>query len=157
MPEEIERKYLVDHKKWQSISKPAGHHYRQGYITVDPDKTIRVRITDAKCFITIKGASKGATRSEYEYEIPTKDAQELLDKFSVAEIQKTRYKIIYKNKLWEVDEFSGNNKGLVLAEIELKEENESFEIPEWITEEVTQDQRYYNVNLAQNPYQIWKL
>ena len=153
---EIERKYLVNHKKWQALSKPKGNHYRQGYILTDPKKTIRVRITETKCFITIKGKTTGATRLEYEYEIPKKDAEELLNNFCTAELKKNRYKIVYKNKLWEVDEFLGENEGLIIAEIELKEEDEIFEIPEWVANEVTSDERYYNANLVQNPYQNWK-
>ncbi|MEO5649435.1 MAG: UPF0158 family protein [Ginsengibacter sp.] len=153
---EIERKYLVNHQKWQALSKPAGQHYRQGYLLTDPKKTIRVRITETKSFITIKGESTGATRLEYEYEIPHKDAEELLNNFSTAELEKTRYKIIYKKKLWEVDEFSGENDGLIMAEIELQREDEIFEIPEWIAKEVTGDKRYYNANLVQNPYQNWE-
>ena len=153
---EIERKYLVNLKKWQALSKPEAHYYRQGYILTDPKKTIRVRITETKCFITIKGKTTGATRLEYEYEIPRKDAEELLNSFCIAELEKNRYKIIYKNKLWEVDEFLGGNKGLIIAEIELKKEDEFFEIPEWVANEVTGDERYYNANLVQNPYQNWK-
>ncbi|MEO9147123.1 MAG: UPF0158 family protein [Ginsengibacter sp.] len=156
MPLEIERKYLVNHKKWQALSKPEGHHYRQGYILTDPKKTIRIRITETKCFITIKGESTGATRSEYEYEIPREDAEELLNNFCVAELEKNRYKINYKNKLWEVDDFLGENEGLIVAEIELKKEDEIFEIPEWVDNEITGDERYYNANLVQNPYQNWK-
>ena len=139
-----------------ALSKREGNYYRQGYIVTDPKKTIRVRITETKCFITIKGESTGATRSEYEYEIPQKDAEELLDNFCVAELEKTRYKIIYKNKLWEVDEFLGENEGLIIAEIELNDEDEIFEIPEWVANEVTGDERYYNASLVQNPYHNWK-
>ena len=156
MPLEIERKYLVNLKKWLALAKPKGNHYRQGYIVTDPKKTIRVRVTDTKCFITIKGESTGATRSEYEYKIPHEDAEELLDNFCVAEVEKARYKIIYKNKLWEVDEFLGENEGLIVAEIELEEEDEIFEIPEWVGNEITGDERYYNAELVQNPYQNWK-
>ncbi|HEV2830606.1 MAG TPA: CYTH domain-containing protein, partial [Hanamia sp.] len=112
MAQEIERKYLVDRRKWQALTKPAGQQYRQGYLLTDPQKTIRVRLTEASGFLTIKGATKGATRPEYEYEIPVKDAKELLDNFSDAKLTKTRYKITYKNKLWEVDEFLDDNEGL---------------------------------------------
>jgi CYTH domain-containing protein len=153
---EIERKYLVNLQEWQALSKPEVHHYRQGYILADPKKTIRIRLTDTKCFITIKGESIGATRSEYEYEIPREDAEELLNNFCVAEIEKSRYKIMYKNKLWEVDEFLGENEGLIVAEIELKKEDDIFEIPDWVANEVTGVERYYNANLAQNPYRDWK-
>ena len=154
---EIERKYLVNYKKWQESSKSEGHHYRQGYILTDPKKTIRIRITETKCFITIKGESNGATRSKYEYEIPREDAEELLNNFCVAELEKNRYKIIYKNRLWEVDNFLGENEGLIVAEIKLKKEDEIFEIPEWVDNEITGDERYYHANLVQNPYQNWKL
>src|SRR5688572_10570117 len=99
---EIERKYLVDRNKWQLIDKPTGQLYKQGYILTDPTKTIRVRLTTDKGFLTIKGLSMGATRPEYEYEIPFDDAKELLDNFSMAELSKIRYKIIFDSKLWEV-------------------------------------------------------
>lgn len=154
---EIERKYLVNVKKWDALSKPESHHYRQGYILTDPKKTIRVRITDTKSLITIKGETTGATRAEYEYEIPRDDAEELINNFCVAELEKNRYKIIYKSKMWEVDEFLGENEGLIIGEIELKEEDEIFEIPEWVAYEVTGDERFYNANLVQNPYQNWKV
>ena len=156
MAQEIERKYLVDRKKWQALTKPAGQLYRQGYLLTDPQKTIRVRLTEASGFLTIKGATKGATRPEYEYEIPVKDAKELLDNFSDAELTKTRYKVTYKNKLWEVDEFLDDNEGLIVAEIELKSEGELFDVPDWIGKEVTGEEKYYNANLVLNPYQNWE-
>lgn len=153
---EIERKYLVNHEKWQALSKPEGQHYRQGYILIDPKKTIRIRVSKTGCFITIKGESIGAARPEYEYEIPRKDAEELLDKFSIAELTKLRYKIKYKNKFWEVDEFLDGNEGLIVAEIELKNKGELFDIPDWIGKEVTGEEKYYNANLVLNPYENWK-
>ncbi len=153
---EIERKFLVDKKKWQAVAKHAPEHYRQGYITTEPEKTIRVRMTATKGFITIKGKTNHRVRSEYEYEIPQKDATELLNHFTSCEIQKNRYHIQFKKKQWDVDEFMDENEGLILAEIELKTKNEIFEIPDWVSEEVTDDARYSNVNLAQNPYQNWK-
>lgn len=153
---EIERKYLVDPLKWKEIPKPEGLVFRQGYISVDPVKVIRVRITDKECFLTIKGALDHISRSEYDYEIPRKDAEELFENFTVSRIEKVRYKIRYKDKLWELDEFSGENKGLLIAEIELTKEDDVFEIPNWVSTEVTHDERYYNVNLAQNPYSKWK-
>ena len=120
MGQEIERKYVVDQAKWQQIQKPAGHLYKQGYLLTDPNKTIRVRLTADKGFLTIKGLSVGATRAEYEYEIPFEEAKELLDNFSVAQLSKIRYEIASGNKIWEVDEFLGDNFGLVIAEIELE-------------------------------------
>ena len=97
----------------------------------------------------------GASRPEYEYEIPRKDAQELLDMFVQNDLTKTRYKITYAGKLWEVDEFSGENKGLVIAEIELDREDEEFELPDWVRLEVTGDKKYYNSRLTENPYSNW--
>jgi adenylate cyclase len=155
MGQEIERKYLVDHHKWQQIDKPAGQLYRQGYLLTDPTKTIRIRQTPKKGFLTIKGLSIGATRSEYEYEIPLDEAKELLDDFSVAELSKIRYKITFENKLWEVDEFLGDNSGLIVAEIELTSEDESFSPPAWVDREVTGQEKYYNSNLTIEPYKNW--
>lgn len=155
MAQEIERKFLVDNKKWQDAEKSNGQQYRQGYISTEPNKTIRVRLTETKGYLTIKGLTTGATRAEYEYEIPAKDAKELLDNFSVAELLKTRYTIAYHNKVWEVDEFAGENTGLITAEIELTNEDEGFDVPEWIDKEVTGDVKYYNSNLTITPFKNW--
>jgi len=155
MGKEIERKYLVDHEKWDKVDKPAGQLYRQGYLLTDPQKTIRVRLAGAKGYLTIKGLSVGATRLEYEYEIPLEEAKELLDNFSVAELSKTRYKINFNNKVWEIDEFLNENSGLIIAEIELQSENEVFDIPEWVEKEVTGEEKYYNSNLTIKPYKNW--
>lgn len=155
MGKEIERKYLLDHEKWQQVEKPAGELYRQGYLLTDPQKTIRVRATPSRGFITIKGITVGATRSEYEYEIPLSEAGELLDNFAAAVLSKIRYKIAYKDKIWEVDEFLEDNAGLIVAEIELESEEEAFEIPEWIGKEVTGEKKYYNANLTITPYKDW--
>lgn len=152
---EIERKFLVNKEKWNALEKTDKFFLRQGYILNDPDKTIRVRITDASAFLTIKGRSVGATRPEFEYEIPKEDAVKLLDQFSVSGIEKYRYEIPYKGKLWEVDEFHGDNLGLVVAEIELQSEDEKFELPEWVEKEVTEDVRYYNSNLSVRPFSQW--
>lgn len=127
--------------------------YRQGYLVTDPNKTIRVRQTDNKGFLTIKGLSIGATRSEYE--IPCDEAKELLDNFAISELLKIRYKLYFDNKLWEVDEFLGDNNGLIIAEIELKSEDEYFNIPKWVEKEVTGQEKYYNSNLTIKPYQYW--
>ncbi len=156
MPQEIERKFLVDHERWQQSDKPQGQLYRQGYLQMDPTRTIRVRLTPEKAFLTIKGLNDGATRAEYEYESPRDDAQELLDKFSVAELSKLRYKVDFEGKTWEVDEFLGDNQGLIVAEIELNSEAETFALPDWVGREVTEDARYYNVNLTVAPFKAWK-
>ncbi|MBA4853071.1 CYTH domain-containing protein [Emticicia sp. BO119] len=152
---EIERKYLINQNKWDNFPKPEGQLFRQGYILKDPEKTIRVRVTDTTAYLTIKGASIGATRTEFEYEIPKEEGIELLDNFAVSELSKIRYKIPHINKLWEVDVFLGNNKGLIVAEIELDSEEEYFELPEWISIEVTGDNKYYNSNLSANPFKNW--
>ena len=153
---EIERKFLMNPEKWEQLEKPVGEFYRQGYLLTDPTKTIRVRQTSEQGFLTIKGISVGATRKEYEYEIPLEEAKELLDQFSVAELSKIRYKISIGNHVWEVDEFSGKNAGLIVAEIELTSEDEDFEIPDWIGREVTGAEKYYNSNLVTEPYENWK-
>ena len=153
---EIERKFLMNPEKWEHLEKPLGEFYRQGYLSTDPTKTIRVRQTLEQGFLTIKGISVGATRKEYEYEIPLEEAKELLDQFSVAELSKIRYKISIGNHVWEVDEFLGKNEGLIVAEIELTSEDEDFEIPDWIGREVTGAEKYYNSNLVTEPYENWK-
>jgi adenylate cyclase len=156
MGQEIERKFLVDIDKWRQLDKPKGEHYRQGYLVSEPNKTIRVRQTNEKGFLTIKGITIGATRPEYEYEIPINDAKELLEHFSISELSKIRYKINFDNKTWEIDEFLGDNDGLIIAEIELTSEDEKFLIPEWVEIEVTEQEKYYNSNLTVEPYKNWK-
>lgn len=153
---EIERKFLMNSEKWELLEKPAGEFYRQGYLLTEPTKTIRVRQTSEQGFLTIKGISFGATRKEFEYEIPLEEARELLDHFAVAELSKIRYKISIGNHVWEVDEFLGKNEGLIVAEIELTSEDEHFEIPDWIGREVTGEEKYYNSNLVLKPYETWK-
>lgn len=155
MPQEIERKFLVNMPLWDKLSKPEPQHFRQGYLFSSPEKTIRVRTTNSGAFITIKGKSIGASRSEFEYEIPKDEAIELLNEFSENELSKTRYNINHEGHVWEVDVFEGENLGLIVAEIELQDENENFEIPEWIGEEVTSQIKYYNSNLTKKPFTSW--
>ncbi|MCX2576217.1 CYTH domain-containing protein [Pedobacter sandarakinus] len=155
MGKEIERKFLVDHAKWSQLDKPLGREFRQGYISINPDKTVRVRIAEGQAWLTIKGITTGATRLEYEYEIPVAEAAELLNHFADDEVQKTRYLIEYATKIWEIDVFDGENEGLIIAEIELETEQDAFELPEWIAEEVTDDERYYNSNLSIKPFKLW--
>jgi len=152
---EIERKYLIDHKKWDKINKPIGKLYRQGYLFTNKNKIVRVRLTDSDAYLTIKGKTNGATRDEFEYEIPLIDARQLLDNFSEGELCKTRYEVWYKDKLWEVDVFHDANDGLIVAEVELDSEDQKFDLPDWITEEVTNDPRYYNSNLTLLPFKKW--
>jgi adenylate cyclase len=152
---EIERKFLVNKEKWNQVIKEEKSLFRQGYIISDPEKTVRVRLTDKEGYLTIKGPAVGLARPEYEYSIPKEDAQQLLDSFCQSEVSKIRYFIDHNDKLWEVDEFLGQNEGLIVAEIELVSEDESFSIPDWIDKEVTDEKKYSNSNLSINPYKNW--
>jgi len=150
---EIERKFLLKENTLPSLEN--GTLYVQGYLDESAEKTIRVRIAGTKAFLTIKGKTTGYTKSEYEYEISVKDAEELLLLCSNEPIRKTRYLIYYGSHRWDVDVFHEQNEGLVLAEIELESESETFEIPPWIGKEVTQDFRYYNAYLSGHSYRSW--
>ena len=130
-------------------------HYMQGYIVADGLRTVRVRIAGEDGYLTIKGKTEGISRLEFEYPIPVEEAFELLKLCTTPVIEKYRTKVIFGNKTWEVDEFEGDNKGLVIAEIELKSEDELFELPSWIGEEVTGDLKYYNSRLATYPFRTW--
>ena len=152
---EIERKFLVANDGWRNLSQ--GVLCRQGYLNRNKDRTVRVRSMDGRAYLTIKGLSYGATRQEYEYEIPLADGNVLLD--AVAEkplVEKKRHHIPWGAALWVVDEFLGENTGLILAEIELASENEAFDAPPWIGAEVTRDSRYYNANLVKYPFSRWQ-
>ncbi|BAQ64170.1 CYTH domain-containing protein [Geminocystis sp. NIES-3709] len=151
---EIERKFLVNSTLWQRPNN--GILYRQGYIYTHNGNTVRVRIAGDKGYLTVKGKTQGMTRSEFEYDIPLEEAQEILDTLCDRPlIEKIRYKIKMDQLTWEIDEFLGENQGLILGEIELSSENQEILFPEWIGEEVTQDSRYYNSNLAKNSYNQW--
>lgn len=152
---EIERKFLLTSTSWKQLA--SGTSYRQGYLNSTKERTVRVRTIDDKGFLTIKGLSVGATRVEYEYEIPVADAERLLDDLCEKPlIEKNRYKITHAGFVWEVDEFFGENMGLMVAEIELESEDQSFEKPIWVGEEVTGDPRYFNSSLIKEPYTQWK-
>ncbi len=153
---ETERKFLIYKDKWQIIGKPDKEFYRQGYLHTDDLKTIRVRQAGSKGFLTIKAKTSGLARMEYEYEIPFEEAGQLLDTLAVSSLTKYRYKMPFGEHLWEVDEFLGDNEGLVIAEIELKSEAEEFLLPEWVGKEVTGDKKYYNASLSRKPYKDWK-
>jgi adenylate cyclase len=153
---EIERKFLVKKDKWAQVVKTERSHFRQGYIISDPQKTIRVRLTDTEGFLTIKGQTVGVARPEFEYSIPKEDAQQLLDNFCSSEISKIRHFIPHDGHTWEVDEFLGQNEGLIVAEIELQSEDEAFALPDWIDREVTSEKKYTNSNLSVKPYKNWK-
>lgn len=147
MATEIEYKFLVNATAWASIDKPKPKHILQGFISKNEDRVVRVRVIDEQGFLTIKGKSVGLSRSEYEYEIPKQDAEELLDQFTDKYIEKLRYEINIAGKTWEVDEFKGKLDGLILAELEVESENEEFTLPNWVTENVSTDPAYYNAVL----------
>jgi adenylate cyclase len=154
MAKEIERKFLIDVEKWGRQGSPV--EMVQAYLVILHDKVIRVRIAGEEAYLTIKGNLKGISRDEFEYSIPVDDAIELLKMGGELRIEKTRYIQHINGKKWEVDVFKGNNNGLVIAEIELESENETIELPDWAIFEVSNDKRYFNFNLAQNPYSTWK-
>lgn len=149
---EIERKYLVQGQQWKESE---GELFQQSYLTTTEDQSIRVRITPTGCFLTIKGKRTNATRQEFEYSIPTTDAQELMRQCSGFPIRKYRYTIAHANLAWTVDEFLDENQGLVIAEIELDREDQVFQKPRWAKTEVTDDPRYYNSYLSKHPFNMW--
>ncbi len=152
---EIERKFLVVGEGWKVAE--AGTDLRQGYLCSDVERNVRVRLAGGKARLTIKGRAEGITRAEYEYDIPLDDARELLDTLCQRPlIEKTRYRIPLGEHTWEVDEFHGDNAGLVVAEVELGSADESFERPAWLGTEVSDDPRYLNANLARTPYSAWR-
>lgn len=154
MPTEIERKFLVKSEEWRNLA--TGIIYRQGYIATKKGTTVRVRLAGNLGYLTIKGTTKGISRAEYEYEIPAEDAQEMLNNLCEPPlIEKTRYKIAIDDLIWEVDEFVGENQGLIVAEVELIEANQTINLPAWIGQEVSDDARYYNANLVQHPFSQW--
>ena len=152
MPLEIERKFLI---KSNLLDLPQeGKKLIQGYIWSDPDKSLRIRIAGDQSFLTIKTGNNPLSRSEFEYEIPMKDAQNLLV-LCDSKIEKTRFVIPQNNLFWEIDVFEGDNKGLIVAEIELSSENEDFELPQWIDREVTNESKFLNVELIKHPFSKW--
>ena len=154
MGKEIERKFLVD--KSRLPNNLEGTKYTQGYISITDSGIVRVRIKGDIAVITIKSAGLGISRDEFEYQIPMDDAKSLLELFNDGVIYKTRYDIVYEGKKWEIDQFHKENEGLWIAEIELQFENESFEIPEWVLEEVTGNEKYYNSYLSKHSFKSWK-
>lgn len=150
---EIERKFLLKNDNWREGA--VGVHYKQAYLNEKGDNTVRVRIEGEKAKLTIKGKSSNISRLEFEYDIPMEDAEALFSLAKTPIVEKYRYKIMYAGNCWEVDEFLGMNRGLVVAEIELESETQSFEKPDWIGMEVSGDKRYTNANLARKPYCEW--
>ena len=153
MPLEIERKYLVTSDNYKICAKPV--EITQAYLTIQDNLAIRVRIEEHHASLAIKSKISERVNREYEYNIPLDEARSLMKLSKDAPITKTRHLVDYKNHTWEVDEFHGDNVGLIVAEIELDDENEEFEIPPWLGEEVTADYRYLNSNLAKNPFSSW--
>lgn len=154
MPLEIERKFLVTSDVWRSLGTPV--RMRQGYLSNDIERTVRVRVSGDRARLTVKGKNTGAVRNEFEYEIPIADAEIMLESMALRPlIEKTRTTVRFGGHVWEVDAFEGDNAGLVVAEIELSDEHEPFEKPEWVGEEVTGRPEYYNSSLAQHPFKSW--
>lgn len=154
MGTEIERKYLVNSNEWKLLGKRI--FYLQGYLLSDKNRTIRIRTIEDRGFITIKSSTKGISRNEFEYEIPVEDARVILETLCEKPfIKKYRTKIKLNDLIWEVDEFLDENDGLVIAEVELKNENQKIDIPDWIGEEVTGDMKYFNSMLTKNPFTKW--
>lgn len=153
MAKEIERKFLIRDDSWKQAE---GTLLRQGYLNRDKGRTIRVRLAGSKGFLTVKGETFGATREEFEYEIPPEDAVILLDEICEKPlIEKRRYRVEYGSVTFEIDEFLGENEGLILAEVELEDESQQVPQPPWLGEEVTHDPRYFNSNLVAHPYRKW--
>ena len=154
MGKEIERKFLVKKEEWRPKDK--GKLCRQGYLSTAKERIVRVRVKGDKGFLTIKGLTEGLSRLEFEYGIPVKDANEMLDTLCERPlIEKTRYREEHEGIIWEIDEFLGENEGLVMAEVELDSVNQQFPFPSWIGEEVSEDPRYFNVNLVKIPFREW--
>ncbi len=154
MAKEIERKFLVVGDDWRRLAE--GTMYRQGYLNSVKERTVRIRTVGDRAFLTVKGITVGSTRVEYEYEIPVADCNAMLD--GLAEqpiIEKKRFRIPFGGLVWEIDEFFGENLGLIVAEVELTSEDQRFDKPAWIGEEVGHDPRYFNSNLIAHPYSKW--
>lgn len=154
MAKEIERKFLVVGDAWRKLAE--GIRYRQGYLNSMKERTVRIRTVGDKAFMTVKGPTVGVTRMEFEYHIPYDDCVTMLEHLAEQPvIDKVRYKIPMGEFVWEIDEFFGVNAGLIVAEIELTSEDQAFDKPEWIGEEVSGDPRYYNAMLVAHPYTTW--
>ena len=154
MFKEIERKFLVHGEEWRPFATSS--EFCQGYIYSSPKGLVRIRTESEKAFLTIKGPKMGISRTEYEYPIPLTDANELLETLANKPlIYKTRHKIPMGKYIWEIDEYRGDNTGLIVAEIELESEDDVFEKPNWIGKEITHDARYRNAALAKYPYSQW--
>ena len=154
MATEIERKFLLKNSDWKKEISTS-MEIRQGYLSLDKERTVRIRVKGEKGILTIKGTTENVSRKEFEYEIPKEDAEQLLELCHRPLIEKIRSEVIHEGMTWEIDEFIGENEGLIVAEIELESENQAFEIPNWIGKEVSDDARYYNSNLVKQSYGNW--
>lgn len=155
MGKEIERKFLVVGDGWRGLAP--GVRYRQGYLSSQKERTVRVRTAGDRAWLTVKGVTAGVTRLEFEYEIPLADGQAMLDALAQRPlVEKTRYRIPAGDYVWEVDVFEGENAGLIVAEIELPDPQAGFEKPAWIGKEVSDDPRYFNANLVEHPFSSWR-
>jgi adenylate cyclase len=155
MATEIEHKFLLRDDRWRSQAERSAR-MRQGYLTSDARCSVRVRIADGQGFLNLKSGALGIQRSEYEYPIPLAEAEEILDMLCEKPLlEKTRHFLWFGEHLWEIDEFEGDNAGLIVAEVELSRSDEPFARPDWLGEEVSHDIRYYNSQLARHPYQTW--
>jgi len=151
---EIERKFIVDSRKAPRSNERL--QIKQGYLNSNPKRCVRIRIAGDRAYLTVKGPSTGTTRAEYEYSIPRKDAEEMLKLCETPPIEKTRHLVHYGGQIWEVDFFEGANEGLIIAEIELDHEDQSFDLPDWVDSEVSGDHRFANSSLSNTPFNTWK-
>ena len=154
MKVEIERKFLVKNQDWKKLIVEK-HSIQQGYLNTDKSCNVRVRIMNNLAFITIKGKRVNTARPEFEYEIPLNDAESILKLSKNSIIKKTRFTVNHKGQIWEIDQFEGDNQGLVIAEIELKQKDEAISLPNWIGTEISNDERFYNLSLSSNPFKNW--
>ncbi len=154
LAKEIERRFLLADTAF--LASLEGTYFKQGYIQGRKRSAARIRVLDERAFLTLKGATRGLVRSEYEYEIPLQDAREMLEEFCEKPlIEKMRYEVEFAGNTWEVDVFYGDNAGLLMAEIELESEDQAFVRPPWLGQEVSDDSRYFNASLVRNPYKNW--
>ncbi len=155
MAKEIERKFLINQDVLGALDN--GTSIKQGYISTKDKTVVRVRVSGNQAYLTLKGEATGVTRSEFEYEIPVTDAEQIIEELCNGPVvEKTRYLVTHCDHTWEVDIFHGENDGLVIAEIELGSEEEAFEIPDWVTREVSGEAKYYNSSLLANPFKNWR-
>jgi adenylate cyclase len=151
---EIERKFLVNGDSWRRGA--TGQRISQGYLCSSADRVVRVRVIGDRAFLTIKGAQHGASRYEYEYDIPMREATEMLERLCERPlIEKIRHHLMVDGREWVVDEFEGENAGLMIAEVEFEREGQAIALPDWVGAEVTDEPRYLNVNLVRHPYRLW--